>query len=165
MESNISTPLKMIVASDDTGTYKGENLKTQYLRLLLVLAGFAGFTIPANAQAVDQPVVNIPFQFVAAGRTLPAGEYKVSRLHDWNPRILVLKSYENRASVIVIPAEVEESLPGNTHLSFELAGDQHFLSGIETEDHIYNFDAPSTHTLLATTPHQSGSGSVSSGNN
>jgi hypothetical protein len=140
-------------------------LKTQYLRLLLVLAGFAGFTIPANAQAVDQPVVNIPFQFVVAGRTLPAGEYKVTRLHDWNPRILVLKSYENRATVIVISAEVEESVHSKAHFSFEIAGDQRFLSSIQTEDHVYNFDVPSAYTLLAATPHQSGSGSASSGNN
>ena len=139
-------------------------MKTQYLRLLLVLAGFAAFAVPAKAQVVDQPVVNIPFQFVVAGRTLPAGEYKVTRLYGWNPRVLVLSSYENRASAIVIPAEVEESLGGKARLTFETAGDQHFLSSIATEDHVYNFEVPSTDSLLAATPHQTGSGSASSGN-
>lgn len=139
-------------------------MKTQYLRLLLLLAGFAAFTVPAKTQTVDQPVVNIPFQFVVAGQTLPAGEYKVTRLHAWNPRILILSSYENRANAIVIPAEVEETLGGKARLTFEIAGDQHVLSSIETEDHVYNFDVPKADTLLAATPHQSGSGSASSGN-
>ena len=139
-------------------------MKTQHLRLLLVLAGFTAFTVPAKAQSVDQPVVNIPFQFVAAGRTLPAGEYRVTRLRDSNTRILILSNFENRASAIVFPAEVEESVDGKARLTFEVAGGQHFLSRIETSDHIYNFDVPSANSLLAATPHQSGSGSASSGN-
>ena len=139
-------------------------MKTQYLRLLLVLALFAGFAVSAKAQAVDQLVVNIPFQFVAAGRTLPAGEYKVMRLRDDKPGVLVVSSYENRASVIVLPIESEVSLRGKSQLSFESAGDQHFLSRIETLDHVYNLHVPSADTLLAATPHQSGSASDSSAN-
>jgi len=140
-------------------------MKTPYLRLVLALAGFAAFTIPAKAQAVDRLRVNIPFQFVAAGKTLPAGEYTVERLNNSEPRILVLRSYEHRASVTVTPVEVEGSLRGDTHLGFEVAGDQHFLTSIETEDRVFKFDVPNTDTLLAATPQQSGSGSASSGNN
>ncbi|HET8924564.1 MAG TPA: hypothetical protein VFN26_16395 [Candidatus Acidoferrum sp.] len=139
-------------------------MKTLYLRLLLVLAGFAGVAVPAKAQAVDQLVVNIPFQFVAAGQTLPAGEYRVMRLQSTEPGILVLSSYENRASIVVLPVETEDSIRGKTKLNFESAGDQHFLSRIETLDHVYNLHVPSAGTLLAATPHQSGSASDSSAN-
>jgi hypothetical protein len=63
-----------------------------FVRLLLVLASVAGLTIPAKAQSLDQIVVKIPFQFVAAGQTFPAGEYRVSRLRDEEPRVLLLTS-------------------------------------------------------------------------
>ena len=63
-------------------------MKKLLVRLLLTLVGVAGFTIPAKAEPLV--VVKIPFQFVAAGQTFPAGEYNVSRLNDRDARILLL---------------------------------------------------------------------------
>ena len=60
-------------------------MKKPFLFILLALAGFAGLIIPANARAQDQIVVTIPFQFVAAGQTVPAGEYRIARLDDSEP--------------------------------------------------------------------------------
>ena len=73
-----------------------------FVRIALVLAGFAGLTIPAKAQSVDGLVVKIPFEFVAAGQTLPAGEYKITRLRDDKPRVLLLTSLDNRNQSVLL---------------------------------------------------------------
>ena len=151
---------------NDTETYKGEIVKKQYLRMLVALVGFAGFAITAHGQtpALDQLVVKIPFEFVAAGKTLPAGEYQVRRLsHD--PGFLLLTNYENRANAIVLPVESEESHRGKAQLSFETANDQRFLSQIDTEYRVYNLQVPRAETQLAATPHKGISGSASPGSN
>ena len=69
-------------------------MQKRFVRLLLVLAGFAGLTLPAKAQAVDQIVVKTPFQFVVAGQTFSAGEYRILRLRDEEPRALLLASWK-----------------------------------------------------------------------
>ena len=139
-------------------------MKKQLLRMLVVLVGFAGFAITAHGQTPDQLVVKIPFEFVAAGKTLPAGEYQIRRLsHDSG--FLLLSNYEDRANAIVLPVESEESHRSKPQLSFETANDQHFLSQIDTQYRVYNLPVPRAETQLAATPRQGVSGSASSGSN
>jgi hypothetical protein len=57
-------------------------MKKLCLRIAVSLVGFAGLGITAKAQVVDQIVVTIPFEFVVAGKTLPAGTYRVNRVSD-----------------------------------------------------------------------------------
>src|ERR1700726_2237088 len=90
------------VSDDGSKTFKGEMMKKSHLRILVALVGLAGFAVAAKAQVVlDQIVVTIPFEFVVAGKTLPAGTYRVNRLSDTDPSVLVLNSFENRVGVIV----------------------------------------------------------------
>ena len=138
-------------------------MKESFLRFLLVLAGFAGLAISANAQAVDQVIVKIPFSFVAAGRTFPAGEYKISRLRDEQPRVLVLASLENRGDAVILHTETWEPSHGKAELYFTTAGDQHLLSRIETADNDYSLSVPRGEALLAAAPAKGGTGSSSSG--
>ena len=137
-------------------------MKKLLVRLLLVLAGFAGLTIPAKAQALA--VGQIPFQFVVAGQKFPAGEYKITRLSDVQPRILLLSSLENGAAAIVLPIEAQSTPHDKAKLAFATVGDQHFLTRIETADYTYTLSVPSTETLLAATP-KNGAASSSSGSN
>lgn len=141
-------------------------MKKSFLRILLVLAGFACLSIPAKAQQVDQILVKIPFSFVAAGQTHPAGEYKVSRLRDEEPRVLLLANVENRSDVVMLLAETQEPANGKVHLAFATVGDQHVLSRIETADNTYDLSVPQTDTLLAAAPRKGGAASSSaSGSN
>lgn len=137
-------------------------MKKIFLRFLLVLAGFAGLTISANAQAVDQVVVKIPFSFVADGRTFPAGEYRISRLRDQDPTVLVLASQE-KADAVVLLTVTRQPSHGKAQLYFTTAGDQHLLSRIETADNDYNLSVPNGEALLAAAPAKGGAGSSSSG--
>jgi hypothetical protein len=131
----------------------------------LVLAAFAALTIPAKAQAVDQLVVKVPFQFVAAGQTFPAGEYKISRLRDEGTRILVLTSLENRADNVMLRAETQDSSLGQAKLGFTTVGDQHVLSRIQTDAYAYTIAVPRANALVAAAAHKGTSASSASGSN
>jgi hypothetical protein len=108
-----------------------------YLRIATALIGFAGLAAFAKAQAVDQVVVDIPFEFSVAGKTLPAGSYRVSRVNDWNDRALLIRSFDNGASVMIFSDYTESASRENTKLTFKQVGDQHFLSTIATADHVF----------------------------
>jgi hypothetical protein len=150
---------------NDTETYKGDSVKKPFLFIFLALAGVAGLIIPANAQAQDQIVVKIPFQFVAAGQTLPAGEYKISRLSDSEPTILLLSSLENHTNIAMLRAVTKEPAKDQAKLDFTTVGDQRFLSRIETADNAYKLAVPSAEALQAATPHPSSASPLSSGSN
>ncbi len=139
-------------------------MRKLYLRIAVALVSFAGLGITAKAQVVDQVVVTIPFQFVVAGKTLPAGTYRVNRVSDDRWAGLIFSSFENRASAIVHPIEVESTPDGKAHLSFETAGDEHFLSKIETADNVFTIPVSRAAILLASEKsHTNGSSGSSVG--
>lgn len=138
-------------------------MKKLFLRALLVLAGLAGLNIPAKAQAVDQIVVKIPFEFVAAGTTLPAGEYRISRLRDEKPRVLLLRSLDNRADIVML-TDTEDTPHGKVRLDFTTVGDQHILSRIESSGYAYIISVPRTEALLAAAPKGGAAASSSESN-
>ena len=110
-----------------------------YLRIAVALVSIAALGITTKAQAVDQLVVTVPFQFVVNGTTLPAGAYRAHRLSDINPSGgLVLSSYENRVITTVLPIDIESAHDNKPELTFETAGDQHVLSQVQTADHVFN---------------------------
>src|ERR1700689_4475095 len=91
----------------------------QCLRILIALIGVAGLGMAARGQAVDQIVLNIPYKFVVAGKTLPAGTYSVKRLRDGDPDVLILTSFENRTNAIVLPTtKVDRSSAAKAHANF-----------------------------------------------
>ena len=134
-------------------------MKKPFLFILMALAGFAGLIIPANAQAQDQIVVTIPFQFVAAGQSVPAGEYRIARLDDSEPTILLLSSLENRANIAVLRAITKEPANGKAKLDFTTVGDQRFLSRIETANNAYDLAVTASKGPQAATARLSSTGS------
>jgi hypothetical protein len=126
-------------------------MRKQYLRILIVLIGIAGLSMAAKGQSVDQIVVKIPYEFVAAGKTLPAGTYRVHRLSNSFERILVLSSLENGSSAFIFVTEVESRHDDNARVSFEQAGSELFLSKIQAADHLYNIPVPRSAIMEAAT--------------
>ncbi len=131
-------------------------MRKQCLRILIALIGAAGLGMAAKGQVVDQIVVNIPYEFVVGGKTLPAGTYTVKRLSDTDPSVLILSSFENRASAIVLPTQVESSSDDKTQVSFEEVGGEHFLSKIETADHLFTISVSRSAILEAAAKSHSG---------
>jgi len=137
-------------------------MKKLCLRIAVALVSFAGLGITAKAQVVDQIVVTIPFEFVVAGKTLPAGTYRVNRVSDDKREGLIFSSVENRASAIVHPIEVKSARADKAQVSFEKAGDQHFLSKIETADNVFTIPVSRAAILLASGKSHTGTASGSS---
>jgi len=139
-------------------------MKKLCLRIAVALVSFAGLGITAKAQAVDQVVVTIPFEFVVTGKTLPAGTYRVNRVSDDRWAGLIFSSFENRASAIVHPIEVESTSDDKAHVSFETAGGEHFLSKIETANNVFTIPVSRAAILLASEKsHTNGSSGSSVG--
>jgi hypothetical protein len=133
----------------NTLMFKGEIMRKHYLRFLIALIGVAGLGTAAKGQAVDQIVVNIPYEFVVAGKTLPAGTYRVNRLSNIDPEALILSSFESRAGLIVRSTEVESTRADKPEVSFEQIDGQHFLSKIETADHVFTIPVSRSEILEA----------------
>jgi hypothetical protein len=125
-------------------------MKKQCMRILIALIGVAGLGMAARGQVPDQILVNIPYEFVVAGKTLPAGTYRVNRLSDADHETLILSSFESRARVMVLSTSVESTQADKPEVSFEQVGGQHFLSKIETADHVFTIPVSRSEILEAT---------------
>jgi hypothetical protein len=70
-------------------------MKKSYLTAVLMLTCLLGLGVSARAQDADAVVASVPFEFVAGGATLPAGEYTVSRVNPGVNQELGLRPYED----------------------------------------------------------------------
>ena len=122
-------------------------MNKSYLSIVFTLICLCGFGISARAQDVDKTDANVPFDFVAGGKTLPAGTYSVSRVSSEEDRVLVIRSYDNR--VLLLPVSVEGVSADHTELSFEHIGGKYFLSKVDTLSGIYAFRVPPARTQVA----------------
>ena len=93
----------------------------------------------AQAESRTEIVVTLPFEFVASGKTLPAGTYTAGRLTNVGLGELRLTNRATGTSVFVLPDDVESSSANKPKVIFKQVGNQHFLSAIQTADDVYNF--------------------------
>ncbi|HKV60816.1 MAG TPA: hypothetical protein VJO16_02815 [Candidatus Acidoferrum sp.] len=113
-------------------------MKKHCLRLLSASLGLAALALVAKAEIVDQIVVNVPYEFVVDGTTLPAGRYTVKPISEQDKRVLVISSFENHAAVMVVSSEiVGRSNAEQPSVSFRQVGEQHLLSKIQTDEHVF----------------------------
>lgn len=128
---------------------------------LLILTSLCGLVMSAMAETRREMVVNIPYEFVAGGRTLPAGTYTVSRLSDDRLAGLSIASYEQRSGVLVLTNQFENRPREDAKVRFERVGDMYYLSSIETLDGVYTISLPRSISVLARSKH--GGGTSASG--
>jgi hypothetical protein len=140
-------------------------MRRQCLRILIALISLAGFGKAVKAQVLDQIEVNIPYEFVVAGKALPAGSYSVKRVSVTDPRRLILSSLETRATAIIHSTGVEKSQADKNKVSFVQVGDEYFLSEIETPNHVFTISVPRSEIPEAAAKSQSGSPASGSAEN
>ena len=141
-------------------------MKTTYVRFLSAFLALAALAIATRAQAVDKIIVNIPHEFVAAGKTLPAGTYTINRISDFNNTELSLSSVENHESVLLLSSVVAPTREDKPALSFQRVGDQYVLSKIETLDHVFPLPLSATPAVQVAMKNQSApAASAASGSN
>ena len=133
-------------------------MKTFYVTALLVFACLLGLSVGTRAQDVDGVVVTVPFNFVAGGATLPAGQYRINRVNPGVTRELLIHSYSN-GGAFVLPVVFDEVLTDQPTLSFEHIGNRYFLSKIKTPGGVFSMKTPSERIALAQAKSQSTSSS------
>ena len=74
--------------------------------ILLCITVVAATTV--SAQSTRRFVIQIPFQFVIAGRRLPAGKYAVERFDPTKPNVLMLKNTKTGVVRLFITQHVEK---------------------------------------------------------
>jgi hypothetical protein len=108
------------------------------VRILGAAFGLAALAVTVRSQTVDQVVVNIPYEFVVAGKTLPPGNYKVNRASQIDEKELVISSFENRVNVFVLSTAVDNKIGYEAPVvDFQQVGEQHLLTKIETAEHVF----------------------------
>jgi hypothetical protein len=96
--------------------------------ILVLLAAFAA-NFSAHAASSGTTVFNVPFDFVVAGKTLPAGSYLVVRSTLYSKDILSLRRLDDNEGVFVLTLTVESSkAQQDSKLVFNHYQDQYFLS-------------------------------------
>jgi len=125
-------------------------MKKSYMAAVLTLACVLGIGVSARAQDTDAVVVTVPFEFVAGGATLPAGEYRVSRVTPGINRQLAIRSFDN-GGAFLLPVAFDGVTSDKPTLSFEHVGGKYFLSGIKTEGGVYTLALPRKQIALAQT--------------
>ena len=132
-------------------------MKQQLAGVLLILIGLFGLAAGAKAETHPEVIVKIPYEFVAGGRTLPAGTYTVSRLSDSRLAGLRIASYEQRSSIVVFASQFENRLAEDAKIDLEKVGGMYFLRSIQTLDGVYTLPLPRSALLMAKTAHTDGS--------
>jgi hypothetical protein len=116
---------------------KGEGMKRNLIRGLVVSLFAFALSAAAHAQDLDRLVVNIPYDFVVNGKSFPAGKYKVQRYSDSSLHQLALIDAERNTSAITLAGEVRGTTFAHPSVTLQQAGDQYFLTQIQTEEHIF----------------------------
>ncbi len=104
---------------------------------ILSLAGLTGL---ANAQSGSTIIAKVPFNYVANGRAMPAGETRVKIENNGQPYLWI--AAEQR-SAFAIPIASESSKPAEeTKLVFHKYGDRYFLAGVQRRGQNLNYELP-----------------------
>ena len=136
-------------------------MKKLYLTAVLTATFLLGLNISAPAEDLDAAIVTVPFEFVAGGVTLPAGEYRVNRVNFNGDPELAIRSY-NKGATFLLPIAFAAVADGQPKLSFEQVGDKHFLSQVETLRGVYTLGIPRATKALARVKDQGTSSSSGS---
>jgi len=123
-------------------------MKKYYASILLTIASLIG---GVSAMGLGQPevIVSVPFDFVAGGKTLPAGKYIVARVQQDHTGALSISNPENGAGAFVLASQFESRQLETPRLSFEELGGTHVLSSIESRDGVYTIALPRMRNLVA----------------
>jgi hypothetical protein len=104
-------------------------MKKQIMSALLGFALLAIMTVSAYAQAGRHVSVHIPFDFVVAGKQMPAGDYRVQRVWKNSEAALLIQSEDGRNTAMVL-TNASNREPKRAELSFRRSGGSYFLSSV-----------------------------------
>lgn len=103
--------------------------------------------LPVAAQAQIQ--LNIPFNFFAAGKSLPAGHYEVTCVLDVNEIVWRISNDHGQSMAFLTNSVQSLKIPHQTSLVFRNTGTTYSLVQIWTSSH-FGRDLPLTETVRTT---------------
>ena len=103
----------------------------QALRTIATLGFLLMLTaVPAYSQA-EQLRANIPFPFIVAEKTLPAGTYRVKRIRSDSALVWVIQQRESRDTAVFITTPIRTTVTQEeAKLVFHRYGEDYFLAQI-----------------------------------
>jgi hypothetical protein len=105
----------------------------KYLRPILLVAGMVAGTLGmAQAQSADYLKVNVPFEFVAGNKALPAGAYELRRVNDRDPNLLRIAN-ANGDSALIYVTHSSSLDTENTRFVFSDYGERYILTSLRTK--------------------------------
>lgn len=97
----------------------------KFLKFSLFIALLAAACLPAAAQT-EQLRLNIPFDFIVKGQTLPAGQYIAKRMGNIDDSVWTIQSAQGSAMFLTNPVE-SPNVAHNPSLIFLQTGTQYSL--------------------------------------
>jgi hypothetical protein len=124
-----------------TSNLNGGNMKKQYSIVLLALIGLFGLSAGAQAQE-GNVVTKIPYEFVAGGKTWPAGTYVITRIFPESQSTLEIYNHEiPHASALLQPISSDGGVD-HARLSFKFVGGTYYLIRVATSAGVYSLRMP-----------------------
>jgi hypothetical protein len=115
-----------------------KQLMARFVVTVLVLAGL-GATSSLYAQSTNQVRATIPFNFIVAGRQLPAGTYQFVK--DSNS-LLVIRNLRQPAGALSQIFTYSGERHDDNNLIFNRYGDRYFLREIHSRSMVGNGEIP-----------------------
>jgi hypothetical protein len=112
-------------------------MRKQILKAATMFVGIIALAfvsaLAASAQNQRSIVVNIPYEFTVTGKTLPAGEYILSRGSTADKSGLIVQRKDGDANAIVLTMSIQSrENQGESRLVFNRYGEHYFLSQVWT---------------------------------
>ena len=138
-------------------------MKKFLLGTLVMVAGLCALASGARAQTNGAVTVHINQDFIAGGKALAAGSYKVYQGSPETGQWLILRSKETGASVFLLPSTHDVTFPGQFEAKLRRAGNVYYLSEVVTDLGVYTLPAP--HALTQTAKKKNHDKMAASGRN
>ena len=123
-------------------------MKKFLLGTFVMIAGIVALVPGARAETGGGVMVHINHDFIAGGKALSAGTYKVYQGSPETGQWLILRSKETGASVFLLPSAHDGAFPGQFEAKLTRAGNVYYLSEVVTDLGVYTLPAP--HALTQT---------------
>jgi hypothetical protein len=141
-------------------------MKKYSIAILTAVFGMAAFAMAAKAGITsDQLLIKVPYDFVVGSKTLPAGTYRVSRVSSDTEGELVISGVDHHVGALVHANMWEDARSYGPKFQFEPIAGQHFLSEIQTGEHVYTIPVSQSAVMEAMKSHQGSTTSTTSGAN
>lgn len=106
-------------------------IKRLSIAVFAMILGIGIFASDAHAQSASVKI-DIPFDFEFAGRTFSSGEYRLGRLDQANPSVLILKNRTGSSQLIMQARQIDGTTQNlRSVLTFDRYVDAYVLTGFK----------------------------------